>query len=326
MIDTIQFGIKKDFEVSKNNRLKTKTILDNETGEFIESYFYNDEILNLNIDYKGLSVKTNLSKLQGPGVKGLGVNNFYPLGANSFKAVIDTLERVFDSIGVIADLDKAEIWRLDLFKNVETSKPYGVYKDVLSNLNLKRTHSRQYPEGYLMKNGLRELMFYNKIKELTEKLGFAYVRQLGFNSENIVRGELRFLKHKEVKRQGIEFLKEIPDKWKDLKEIYSGYMSEVFRFEFQGGEDLKVETLKVLISNAMISLMLQGKGAIKYYGFYPYSFVNRDELLSALLNHFSRDRSYKILAEIEKFKKHSLTKDVDYKKLYDELKEKFSRG
>ena len=319
MIDTIQFGIKEDFEVSKNNRLKTKTILDNETGEFFESYFYNDEILNLSIDYKGLSVKTNLSKLYG-----LGENNFYPLGANSFKTAVDTLERAFDNIGVIADLDKAEIWRLDIFKNVETSKPYGVYKDVLSSLNLKRTHSRQYPEGYLMKNGLRELMFYNKIKELTEKLGFAYVRQLGFENENIARGELRLLKHREVKRQGIEYLKEIPDKWTSLKEVYKTYMSEVFRFEFQGGEDLKVETLKALISNAMISLMLQGKGAIKYYGFYPYSFVNKDELLTALLNHFSRAQSFRILAEIEKFKKHSLIKDVDYKKLYDELKEKFT--
>jgi hypothetical protein len=319
MIDTIQFGIAKDFELSKNNRLKTKTILDNETGEFLQSYFYNDEILNLNIDYKGLSVKTNLSKLYG-----LGENNFYPLGANSFKTALDTLERAFDSIGIIADLDKAEIWRLDLFKNVETSKPYGVYKDVLGSLNLKRTHSRQYPDSYLIGNGLRELMFYNKVKELEEKLGFAYVRQLGFNSENIARGELRFLKHREVKRQGLEYLKEIPDKWNLLKGTYKTYMSEVFKYEFQGGEDLRVETLQALISNAMISLVLQGKGAIKYYGYYPYSFVNRDDLLNALLSHFSRDRSYKILAEIERFKKHSLIRDVNYKKLYDELKAKFT--
>ncbi|MGC8691359.1 MAG: hypothetical protein ACP5SP_08005, partial [Caldisericum sp.] len=224
----------------------------------------------------------------------------------------------------IADLDKAEIWRLDIFKNVLTSKPYGVYKDVLQSLNLKRTSSRQYPDSYLMRNGVRELMFYNKIKELEEKLGFAYVKQVyNFSSENIIRGELRLLKHKEVKRQGIEYLKEIPDKWKDLKEIYKNYMGEVFKYEFQGGESLKVETLKTLISNAMVSLILQGKWALQYYGYYPYSFVNRDELLNALLNHFSRAQSFRILGEIEKFKENSLLTDVDYKRLYDELKEKF---
>jgi hypothetical protein len=319
MIDTLQFGVKKDFEISKSNRLIKRTDLNQETGEISEKFYFNNDILNLTIDFKGLSVKTNLSKLYG-----LGDNNFYPLGANSFEIAIDTLERAFDDIGIVADLDKAEIWRLDLFKNVLTSKPYGAYKDVLQGLNLKRTQSRQYPDGYLVKNGLRELIFYNKVKELKEKLGFAYVRQLGFENENVVRGELRLLKHKEVKKYGIEYLKDIPNKWEDLKKVYRSYMKEVFKYEFQGGgESLKVETLKALISNAMISLILEGKWALQYYGYYPYSFVNRDELLNALLNHFSRAQSFRILAEIEKFKKNSLARDTDYKRLYDELKEKF---
>jgi hypothetical protein len=41
------------------------------------------------------------------------------------------------------------------------------------------------------------------------------------------------------------------------------------------------------------------------------------------MNHFSRAQSFRILSEIEKFKKNSLMKDTDYKMLYDELKEKF---
>jgi hypothetical protein len=319
MIDTFQIGIKEDFEICESNRLIKRTDLNQETGQVFVKFFFNNEILNLTIDFKGLSVKTNLAKLYG-----LGENNFYPLGANSFETAIDTLERALDDIGIIADLDKAEIWRLDIFKNVETSKPYGVYKDVLQSLNLKRTSSRQYPDGYLMRNGLREVMFYNKVRELKEKLGLGYVRQLGLESENVVRGELRLLKHKEVKKYGIEYLKDIPNEWEDLKKIYKKYMSEVFRYEFQGGgESLRVEDLRALISNAMISLILHGKSALKYYGYYPYSFVNRDELLNALLNHFSRAQSFRILSEIEKFKKNSLMKDTDYKMLYDELKEKF---
>jgi len=223
---------------------------------------------------------------------------------------------------VIADLDKAKVWRLDIFKNVQTSKPYNAYKDVLASLSLKRTYGQMYPEGYLMKNGLREVMFYNKVKELNEKMGSAYVRQLGFNSENIIRGEVRFLKSREVKKQGLEYLKEIPDKWSLLKQIYHNYMDEIFKYDYKGGAVMNASALQALVEEAMLNLVLRGKWALKYYGYYPYTFVNRDELLSILLEHFSRAQAYQILSEIELFKENSL-KHTNYKKLYDELKERF---
>ncbi|MGC9142260.1 MAG: hypothetical protein ACP5IN_07960, partial [Caldimicrobium sp.] len=141
MIDTFQIGIKEDFEICESNRLIKRTDLNQETGQVFVKFFFNNEILNLNIDGRGLSIKTTLSKLYG-----LGDNNFYPLGVHSLEVSMDNLQRALEDIGVIADLDKAEIWRLDIFKNVLTSKPYGAYKDVLQGLNLKRASSRQYPD------------------------------------------------------------------------------------------------------------------------------------------------------------------------------------
>jgi len=316
MIDTVQIGIQ-DYEIEENNTLIKKTFTKMDTGQIIESYFYNGEILNLNIDGKGLSIKTNLSKLYG-----LGDFNFYPLGANSFKVAIDNLARALNDIGIVADLDGAKVWRLDLFKNIQTEYPYQAYKSILSGLNLKRTNSRVYPEGYLLKNGQREVMFYNKIKELKGKFAPAYIRQLGFTEENVIRGEERFLKHKEVKKHNIDYLKEIPDKWDLLKETYQEYMQEIFKYDYKEGESLNKKTFQTYINRAMLDLILKGKEALKIYGLYPYSFINKNELLNALLNQFSRRQAYRILANIETFKKHS-SRDVNYKKLYEELKEKF---
>jgi hypothetical protein len=320
LIDTIEFGIEKDFDFDKVKVWK-KTLAREETGEVYESYFYNDDFINVNIDAKGLSVKTTLSKLYG-----LGDNNFYPLGVNEMEISInERLPKMLNEIGIVCDLDKAKIWRLDLFKNASLSHNYQAYKRVLSTLHLKRTENRQYPDGYLVGNTLRQVIFYNKVKELKKKLGSFYVRHLGLNDENVMRGEIRFLKHRENKRHGIVYLKEIPDKWDLLKEIYRGYMREIFKYSFKGGESMSEEALEILVNNAMASLIMEGKYALQYYGLYPYSFVNRGDLLNALRVHFSRAQVYRILRNIDKARR-AFEANKEYKKLYDELKVKFTEG
>lgn len=316
MIDTFQVGLK-DYEIVDKRKLTMKSLTKLETGETETSYFYNDEVINLNIDNLGLSIKTNVSRLYG-----LGDNNFYPLGQESFIIAVKNLKDRVKNIGIIGDLDNAKVWRLDLFKNVITEKPFNAYRIVLEGLNLKRTLKREYPDGFLMRNGQRELIFYNKVRELKEKLTYAYIKEMGLETENIVRGETRFLKSREVKRQGIEVLGEIPDKWTDLKRVYLKHIQECFKYEFKGGEELNIETLKALINNAMFSLITEGEDAFKIYGLYPFSFVSRNELKNALLSKMSRAQTYRILTKIEDFKRHSL-KNIEYKKLYDELKRKF---
>lgn len=320
MIDTIVVGAQ-DFEILKVNKLILRTDINQETGETLEKYFYNCKTLNLTIDNGGCRLQFSLPKLYGL------QDNFYPLGVNSFEVAIPSLERSLQDIGVIADIDTMKVLRLDLFKNVETSKTFNSYADVLRTLDLKRTHRREYSEGFLTSNTLRELCFYNKVRELTESLGSNYVKGVyNFNSENIIRGELRFLRHQEVMKNGIEYLKEIPNKWTSLKETYSNYMSDVFKYELPGGDvELKAEVLKALISFAMNSLREQGREAIKYFGFYPYSFVNRDELLNTLKELYSKKQVYNILADIERHKKKygEIYKTLEYRRLYSELKEKF---
>jgi hydrogenase maturation factor len=76
---------------------------------------------------------------------------------------------------------------------------------------------------------------------------------------------------------------------------------------------------------AMNSLRQEGREAIKVFGLFPFAFVNRGELLEALKEHYSRRQAFQILSQIEKNKKKygELYKTFEYRKLYDELKEKF---
>ena len=163
MIDTISIGTP-EFEVANSNRLTKRTdVL--ETGEILEKQFYNSDKFNLTIDNRGFRLHFSLPKLYG--LK----DNFYPLGENSFEVVMNSLQRNLEDVGVIADLDKAKILRLDIFKNVQTSETFSIYSDVLKSLELKRTHKRDYVDGFLSANTLRELCFYNKVRELSESLG-----------------------------------------------------------------------------------------------------------------------------------------------------------
>lgn len=97
---------------------------------------------------------------------------------------------------MITDLKSFKVMRLDIFKNVMSDYNFNVYSDILRSLELKRTHKRDYIDGFLSSNTNREICFYNKIKEMREnKERFTDIKE-----EKIIRGELRLLKHREVKR------------------------------------------------------------------------------------------------------------------------------
>lgn len=320
MIDTITLGTI-DFSIQPSNKLIKRIDINQETGEVSEKYFLNSDPLYLTIDNKGLRFHFSFCKIYG--LK----DNFYPLGVNSFFIILENLKKILYDIGIISDLNTFKILRLDIFKNVMTNKNFYAYSTILRSLELKRTHKRDYVDGFLSSNSYREICFYNKVRELSEKLGTAYVKQVyNFQGENIIRGELRLLKHREVKKNNIIYLKEIPEKWSYLKEIYIDYLKKVFKYEHKGGDvKLDSETLEALIEYSIKVLKQKGKEALKIFGFYPFFFVNRDELLSSLKEHYSKSQAFNILTKIEKSKREygEIYKTYDYKKLYSELKEKF---
>ncbi len=291
------------------------------TNEVFYKLYSNKKTYNVTINKEGFRLQCSLPKLFGLR------DNFYPIGLNSFEIAINNLKNELKSDGIVVDLENAKILRLDLFKNVRTSYNFNTYAEVLKMLGLKRTYKRVYPDGFLSGNTLREVCFYNKVKEMSDSLGYGYIKQCyNFTDENIVRGEIRLLRHMEVKKNNINLLKDLKNEWDNLKSIYSNYMSEVFKFnagDNLNSEVLKPEVLRALIFEALFYFKQYGKKAFKRYGFYPFCFLPDDELKKVLSEKYEKAQVYTILSQIDNERKEVVFNIYEYKKLYDELKEKF---
>ena len=305
MLDTLSIGTS-EFDISRENKLIMRVDTYNETNTSFKKYFFNSEEIYLTIDDKGLRLHFSLPKL-------LLKNNFYPIKEKDFQIAIDNLDERIRDLGVITDLKSFKVMRLDIFKNVMSDYNFNVYSDILRSLSLKRTHKRDYIDGFLSSNTNREICFYNKIKEMREnKERFTDIKE-----EKIIRGELRLLKHREVKKNNITLLKEIPDKWSDLKEVYKQYISEVFKGDMNGDIDKETIILEMIKK--------EKKKAFDKFKYIPLFNIERDKLKQALSDVYQKRDVYYILKKIDRDKKElgKYFKSLEYRKLYNEIKDKF---
>ncbi|HQL67460.1 MAG TPA: hypothetical protein PK151_07955, partial [Caldisericia bacterium] len=141
MLDTLSIGTS-EFDISRENKLIMRVDTYNETNTSFKKYFFNNDEIYLTIDDKGLRLHFSLPKL-------LLKNNFYPIKEKDFQIAIDNLDERIRDLGVITDLRSFKVMRLDIFKNVMSDYNFNVYSDVLRNLELKRTHKRDYIDGFL---------------------------------------------------------------------------------------------------------------------------------------------------------------------------------
>jgi len=305
MLDTLSIGTS-EFDISRENKLIMRVDTYNETNTSFKKYFFNSEEIYLTIDDKGLRLHFSLPKL-------LYKNNFYPIKEKDFQIAIDNLDERIRDLGVITDLKSFKVMRLDIFKNVMSDYNFNVYSDILRSLELKRTHKRDYIDGFLSSNTNREICFYNKIKEMREnKERFTDIKE-----EKIIRGELRLLKHREVKKNNITLLKEIPDKWSDLKEVYKQYISEVFKGDMNGDIDKETIILEMIKK--------EKKKAFDKFKYIPLFNIERDKLKQALSDVYQKRDVYYILKKIDRDKKElgKYFKSLEYRKLFTEIKDKF---
>ena len=305
MLDTLSIGTS-EFDISRENKLIMRVDTYNETNTSFKKYFFNSEEIYLTIDDKGLRLHFSLPKL-------LYKNNFYPIKEKDFQIAIDNLDERIRDLGVITDLKSFKVMRLDIFKNVMSDYNFNVYSDILRSLSLKRTHKRDYIDGFLSSNTNREICFYNKIKEMRENRE----RFTDIKDEKVIRGELRLLKHREVKKNNITLLNEIPDKWCNLKEVYKQYISEVFKGDMNGDIDKETIILEMIKK--------EKKKAFDKFKYIPLFNIERDKLKQALSDVYQKRDVYYILKKIDRDKKElgKYFKSLEYRKLYNEIKDKF---
>ncbi len=97
-------------------------------------------------------------------------NNYSEVDFAGFLNALALAETDLLTLGVRADLDKARLTRLDLFKNVITNEPIVCYAKVFELLNAsyakdKRTYG---VSGWLMGNSQQQYCIYDKVAELKQ--------------------------------------------------------------------------------------------------------------------------------------------------------------
>lgn len=315
-LDTIKIGVGDEY---KKEKLKGWTYLRMESEEFLkEKFFINLRYYQATINSRGLKVEFSFPQLvRGDNI--LGVSSEY------LKPAIKWIERDLREKGVKTSLLRGRILRMDIFRNVETEYSFENYSEVLRSLYLKRTHRRDYVDGFLVGNTLREICFYNKVKEAKEKYGDGIIRKYKLDGERIMRGEFRVLQKVDevLKDYPIVSVNDLCKNYKIVPVIYLEFMGKVFEREFTEGSQ-ETEISEERIRRALIDLSVYGRDALKWYGLETYSYCNRDELKRALLEYYKKSETYKILRVIEReSKKFDRFRRKKFTDLYQELKTKF---
>lgn len=130
-----------------------------DTGRIIEGtgFFLNTPIATFDLSPKGLSVTFNPSKVRHPWKLNTDPADVGRVG--------DEVQALLTRSGVLAEVDRMTLTRLDTAVDAQLSKPLPMYIPACSHLRARRMKSREYPDGYLWKNTQRASVLYSKTKE-----------------------------------------------------------------------------------------------------------------------------------------------------------------
>jgi hypothetical protein len=224
-----------DFKVKENNFRVRPAVVNYQTGE-VENEFdlfrYQDDVvygsgafintprLNIDVNFKGMSVRFNPSKIYYG-------NNFHSINYQDNKEVLNQLDTEIKDCGVSLDFYNTDIARMDLQRTIPTEHNFNNYNPVFNFLHLKRTHTTDYGDGFSYRNKQREMIFYDKLKEMREHK--VDLNTLGNLSKNVMRCEYRLRNKKSVRRGAeVRTLKQINDRdiFNHLSDVYKSRVTE----------------------------------------------------------------------------------------------------
>jgi hypothetical protein len=144
--------------------------------------------------------------------------NYFPADEESASRAVDQLEKDLRLVGVKANIQKAELSRLDACRTVETLEPFQTYSSVLSALQGQRMHKRDYGTTFLWHNTQQEVAVYDKIAEMTHRK-----HSVAGLPKNSVRFEHRLLKARKV--QNALGMKTVSDLLSDFGHVEKCYVA-----------------------------------------------------------------------------------------------------
>lgn len=174
------------------------TDIDGNTLE-CNSVFHKSKVAVYDYGIKGLRIILNPSKLHH-------AYNLVSTG-NQFNDVINRVEADMKNLGIVADVKKMNIARIDLAKNEQMKYPVNSYHSVFNLVKGKRTENLKNINSYYIGNKQHEVCFYDKALEVMHEHNGKYYEQL---PDNFMRCEDRLKKTKQVlKFTGISTLNDL---------------------------------------------------------------------------------------------------------------------
>lgn len=168
--------------------------------------------LSLTIDWRGLSMAWNPSKLAGKYTGELAS----PQDANNGVKII---QDYVSEMGVLTNVSSAKFTRWDNAKDRQMSNKVFAYRQALGWIEGKRMKEQvQYPDGMRIGNKQKQTIFYDKGLELCPDSG----------RSNNMRCEMRLLNSDSVQRvMNISHVHQLKDYGQDdLSKIYSGFLTK----------------------------------------------------------------------------------------------------
>lgn len=161
---------------------------------------------------------------------------------------IGKVEQELRENGIMTNLHKAKISRLDICRNIVTEAPYREYDNVLNNLQMKRAAKKDLGRNvdtHLWKNSLQEICIYDKWKEMEQKK-----QNLKGIEPRTVRCEIRLMRTRKVMDE-TDFM-DAGDLLYRYDEIYGYYCNKlkknIFKYSVSEFEVLLKEEVKTRLN------------------------------------------------------------------------------
>lgn len=173
---------------------------------------------------KGIFVQTSLPRL-------LNENNFKQLTKDQEFKAIKKLQEELAMHGIIVDVEKAKLSRVDTFTNIKTDLPFYSYSPIFNLMECSRLQQIAWSaESFLWRNKEQQIIVYDKIKELL----FKHRDFKPGRVKNIMRIENRLLKKRKVTK-ALKFLTvgELLDNYQGVKDFHRKEVhKKLFKYSF----------------------------------------------------------------------------------------------
>jgi hypothetical protein len=339
MIDTIKLRAE-DFQIDSSCKIQVQpACFCADTGEVIgetelfrkngvpvygSKAFLNTERFHFDINFRGTFIRTEIPDYYSK-------NNYYSVSGGEFYQFSKLLEKDLREAGIYTDVERANISRLDLFKNGNMKKEPLYYFPVLRSCRGKRVYKRDYGDTVTFLNTQRQACFYDKYNQLASK---------GVNVSNIprntLRAEVRLTNNTVVKRctGGITNMSELKQYYGTLKKVYEKQLTDMtFRYGTDKPEQLCLfgkdyETLsyfKEQSERTAFSNWIQSEGILNIIQRYG-DIENIRHLLKQVFSKQAVSRQIKSLEKKVEALRDIKTEPESFLDLYNEMTDVFIRA